>query len=140
MSEPLISVIIPAFNSASTLAESLQSVQAQTFKNFEAIIVDDGSTDETPDIARGFCAADSRFTLIRQPNGGVSAARNNGLGRARGEWVAFQDADDVWFAEKLERQLELTRQHPDANFIFTNMYFWDGARDLYPTYDARKRL
>ena len=140
MSEPLISVIIPAFNAAPTLAESLRSVQAQTFKNFEVIIVDDGSTDETADISRHFCAQDARFTIISQANGGPSVARNTALDVARGGWIAFQDADDVWFPAKLDKQIELARQHPDANLIYTNLYFWDGARDLYPGYKLHKPL
>ena len=140
MSEPLISVVIPAFNAAQTLAASLKSVQAQTFKDLEVIVVDDGSTDETAAIARAFCAEDSRFSVVSQPNGGVSVGRNTGIHRARGPWIAFHDADDLWLPEKLARQVEQIRSSPQANFFFTNILFWDGERDLYPTYRADKPL
>ena len=131
---PSVSVVIPAFNAASVIAETLESVRAQTFKDFEVIIVDDGSTDDTAAIVRRFCEADPRFSLAQQPNSDVSAARNNAILRSQGGWIAFLDADDVWLPKKLERQLELSRTDPRANFLFTNLYFWDGQRDLYPTF------
>jgi teichuronic acid biosynthesis glycosyltransferase TuaG len=138
--KPLISVIIPAFNAAAFIAETLQSVQAQTFTDFEVIIVDDGSTDETAAIARRFCGVDSRFFLIQQANLGVSAARNAGILQARGEWLAFLDADDVWLPEKLGRQMALFRADPGANFLFTNHFFWDGQRDLSVCYRENRPL
>jgi glycosyltransferase involved in cell wall biosynthesis len=140
MSEPSLSIIIPAFNAAKTLTESLDSIRAQTFSDFEAIIIDDGSTDETTAIARRYCAEDARFCTVSQPNGGASAARNAGVRRARGGWVGFQDADDTWFPQKLEKQFELIRGHPEANFIFTNLYHWADGRDLYCAYPLAKPL
>jgi teichuronic acid biosynthesis glycosyltransferase TuaG len=128
--QPLVSVIIPALNAAAVVAETLESVRAQTFKDFEVIIVDDGSTDATAAIARRYCETDPRFSLIQQPNQGVSVARNAAIGRARGEWIAFLDADDVWLPEKLARQLELAAADPLANFLFTNFCLWDGKGDL----------
>jgi glycosyltransferase involved in cell wall biosynthesis len=125
-----VSVLIPAWNAGHTIAETLDSVLAQTFADFEVIVVDDGSTDETAGIVRRFCAADPRFTLVTQPNQGVAAARNLALDRARGEFVAFLDADDAWLPQKLARQLELFRQKPQANLVFTNYYCWDGRQDL----------
>ena len=137
---PLVSVVIPAFNAASVIAETLDSVCAQTFQDFEVIIVDDGSTDETAAVAREFCAADARFTLIQQPNGGPSVARNTAVEHARGEWIAFLDADDVWLPEKLARQMELFREDPRANFLFTNYYFWDGSRNFSAYYRQSRPL
>ena len=132
MSEPpLISVIIPAFNAASVIGETLESVRHQTFENFEVIMVDDGSTDDTSAIAQKFCVSDPRFSLIRQANCGVSAARNRAIRQARGEWIAFLDADDVWMPQKLERQMDLGRQNPRANLLFTNFYMWDDPHDLH---------
>src|SRR5277367_606695 len=93
---PPVSVIIPVWNGATVLLETLRSLQVQTYANFEAIIVDDGSTDDTAAIAQKFCETDPRFSLIRQANGGVSAARNTAIERAQGEWLAFLDGDDVW--------------------------------------------
>jgi glycosyltransferase involved in cell wall biosynthesis len=137
---PPVSILIPAFNAAPTLAESLASVQAQTFGNFEAIVVDDGSRDETAAIAEATRAQDPRFHLLRQANHGRAAALNTALSRARGQWIAFQDADDVWLPEKLERQMALLSADSSANFLFTNFYFWDGCRDLYPALADSKPL
>ena len=141
MSEPLlISIVIPAFNAETTLAESLESVQSQTFADFEVVIVDDGSTDGTPGIARRFCAGDPRFSLMVGPHAGVSAARNAALDKARGGIIAFLDADDTWFPEKLERQIEVFREEPRVNLVFTNCHFWDGQRDLGRGYRTDKPL
>jgi glycosyltransferase involved in cell wall biosynthesis len=141
MSEiPLVSVIIPVWNGAACLPETLRALQAQTYGCFEALIVDDGSTDETAARAQKFCETDARFSLIRQANSGVSAARNAAIARARGEWIAFLDADDVWLPRKLECQMELSRQDSRANFLFTNYYFWDGQRDLGVHYRPRRPL
>lgn len=91
---PLISVIVPAFNASCTLRGALDALQGQSVKEFEAIIIDDGSSDDTCAIARGF-TDDARFRVVSQDNQGVSASRNVGLSLARGDWVAFLDADDT---------------------------------------------
>ena len=134
--KPLISVIVPAFNAELFLAETLTSVQQQTFREFEAIVVDDGSTDRTSEIARQFVEKDARFILLRQQkNIGESVARNAALKQARGEWIAFLDADDVWLPGKLAAQLDLLRQEPHANLLFTNYFLWDGQNDFGRRYD-----
>lgn len=92
----LISIIIPAYNVEKYIVECLQSVQRQTVANWQAIIVEDGSTDKTAKIAQTITEQDNRFRLIRQPNAGVSAARNTGLQAATGVYVAFLDGDDMW--------------------------------------------
>ena len=94
-SQPLISIVIPAFNAASVLDGALRSVQQQQYPHFQALVIDDGSTDGTATVARPFVDEDRRFILLQQPNRGVSAARNAGVAAARGEWIAFLDADDV---------------------------------------------
>ncbi len=86
---------MPVYNGEEWLGEALESLKGQTYGDFEAIIVDDGSIDNTAAIAKTFCAADTRFRLISQPNAGVSAARNHGIDLAAGEWIAFMDADDI---------------------------------------------
>lgn len=95
-----VSVIVPVYNGERFLREALESAFAQTLPPDEVIVVDDGSTDATPDIARSF-----PVDYVRQENAGVSAARNVALARVRGDVIAFLDADDVWLAEKLEKQL-----------------------------------
>ena len=90
-----ISVIVPVYNAEQWLREALESLQAQTYADFEAIMVDDGSTDGSGAICRAFHEADPRFRLISQPNAGLSAARNAGLDSAKGDWISFLDADDA---------------------------------------------
>ena len=95
-----VSVIIPLFNKAPYVARALHSVLAQTFTDFEVIVVDDGSTDDGGSVVRQF--ADDRVRMIKQDNGGPGAARNRGLAEAQGEYVAFLDADDCWLPTYLE--------------------------------------
>lgn len=98
----MISVIVPVYNAGEWLRDALTSLQGQTYADFEAILVDDGSTDGSADICRDFCGHDGRFRLLSQRNAGVSAARNAALDTARGEWIAFMDADDAMPADALE--------------------------------------
>jgi glycosyltransferase involved in cell wall biosynthesis/uncharacterized SAM-binding protein YcdF (DUF218 family) len=100
---PQISVVIPAFNRAQCIADAIRSVLAQTFADFELIVVDDGSTDGTAGVLEQF---GERVRVIRQENRGVSAARNAGIRAARAEWIAFLDSDDLWQPDKLRRQWE----------------------------------
>jgi glycosyltransferase involved in cell wall biosynthesis len=137
---PLVSVVIPAYNAAPVLGEALGSVQRQAHLHFEAIIVDDGSTDDTAGIARRFCAGDARFRLLRQANAGVSVARNTALEQARGEFIAFLDADDVWMPGKLARQIPLFREGSRTNLVFTNYFSGDGEQDLAPRYRSGQSL
>jgi glycosyltransferase involved in cell wall biosynthesis len=130
MPDPIVTVIIPAFNAGAVITETLSSVRQQTFADFEVIAVDDGSTDNTAEVVRNFCRTDPRFNLIQQENSGVSAARNQGIRRARGEFVAFLDADDVWLPSKLAVQVEIFRQKPQANLVYSNYFYWDGQKDL----------
>lgn len=139
-SQPLISIIIPAFNAASVLGVALRSVQEQQYPYFEALVIDDGSADDTETIARPFVEQDPRFVLLQQPNQGVSAARNAGLAAARGEWIAFLDADDMWFANKLARQVQCLRDSPEVDLIFSNYYLWDGRTDLRLRYAEHKQF
>jgi len=146
---PRISIIIPAYNAEPFLAETLASVQRQTYREFEVIVVDDGSTDRTGEIAQRFVEKDARFILLRQKNAGECVARNVALERARGEWIAFLDADDVWLSKKLAAQLDLLKQEPRANLLFTDYFSWDGQNDLgrrysdpdkFPDGDVGRRL
>lgn len=116
---PFVSVVVPTYNLARYTGEALESIQAQTFPDFEAIIVDDGSTDDTLDVIRPYLS-DPRFRLIEQANQGTAAARNTAITVASGEWIAFLDCDDLWLPEKLERQVELIKAHPRAALVFSN--------------------
>ncbi|MFL6255483.1 MAG: glycosyltransferase family 2 protein [Pyrinomonadaceae bacterium] len=124
----LVSVIMPAYNSGRYLAESVRSVQAQTFGGWELIIVDDGSTDDTAAVAQSLVDADPRVRYVARPNGGQGAARNTGLGTARGRLVAFLDSDDLWLPEKLAAQLAVLEE-TGADLVYTDGYIFsdDGA-------------
>ena len=125
MAQPLVSVIVPAFNAASTLRESIESALAGSYKNFEIIIVDDGSTDVTATVAEELITHEARVSLHRRDNGGVAAALNSGLALAQGEYVARLDADDLWHPAKLERQVEAARRNPNAALIYTWVRYID---------------
>jgi glycosyltransferase involved in cell wall biosynthesis len=103
MDSPLVSVVIPNYNYALYLAEAIESVLSQTYVHIELIVVDDGSTDASAQVARNF---GDRLMLIEQKNAGVSAARNRGMAAANGEFIAFLDSDDKWRPTKIERQLK----------------------------------
>uniref|UniRef100_A0A7C3ZB38 Glycosyltransferase family 2 protein n=1 Tax=Desulfobacca acetoxidans TaxID=60893 RepID=A0A7C3ZB38_9BACT len=106
-----VSVIIPTYNRAAWVVEAVTSVLAQTYQDFELVVVDDGSTDTTPAALARF---DGRIKVLRrETRRGVSAARNLGAAAAAGEWLAFLDSDDLWLPEKLARQVEYLRHHPD---------------------------
>ncbi len=118
MSEvPAVSVVIPLYNKGPHIARALNSVLAQTFQDFEVIVVDDGSTDDGAEVVRGF--DDPRIRMIQQENQGVSAARNRGIEAARAELVAFLDADDEWLPGFLETILRLRTLYPDAGLYGT---------------------
>jgi len=102
---PCVTVIIPAYNAATTIAESLLSVRRQTLENIEIIVVNDGSTDRTIEIVRAAQAVDDRVHLVAQTNQGVAIARNTGVAKAHAPYIALLDADDLWHPRKLELQL-----------------------------------
>ncbi len=121
---PLISVIVPAYKTRATIGETLDSVLAQTFEDYEIVVVDDGSPDDVVEFVAGQYPM---VRLVRQENRGLAGARNAGIREARGEWVAFLDSDDVWLPDKLERQVELLR--PGTDVVYSDCWFWrDGER------------
>lgn len=115
---PLVSVIMPAYNAERFIGEAVDSALAQTHNRLKIIIVDDGSTDNTP-AAIGRYAGDPRVRAYHQDNAGPAAARNHGISYARGEYVAFLDADDLWKPDKLEKQLALFRGNPDLGLVYS---------------------
>ncbi len=113
---PRVSVIVPAYNAAWCVGRAVDSVLAQTWRDFELIVVDDGSRDGTAEILAGYGAA---VRVVSKTNGGLSSARNAGIAAARGEYVAFLDADDWWLPGKLERQVALLDSRPSLLFCST---------------------
>ena len=128
MSEPLVSIVIPAYNAARTLVATVESALAQTVQDFEIIVVDDGSGDMTLDVARSI--ADPRVRVLSQANGGAAAARNTGVTAATGEYVALLDADDLWLPHKLERQLAMLKLTPGVDAVQSGALFVDDKLDL----------
>ncbi len=110
MSKIQVSVIMPAYNAEKHIARSVQSVLDQTFTQWELIIVDDGSVDATGDIVKGFALADKRITYLHQENSKQGKARNEGILFSSGVYIAFLDADDIWFPKKLEKQIVLINE------------------------------
>jgi len=125
---PTISVIVTAYNQAPVLELTLRSVQAQTFKDFEILLINDGSTDATREVADRF--HDPRLQVFSFPNGGYSRALNRGLDRASGAFIAFVDGDDLWTPDKLERQLQALERHPEAGAAYSWTRFIDRAGTL----------
>ena len=112
-----VSVVIPAYNAVATLEAAIASVRHQAYSPIEILLVDDGSTDASPEVIRRLAVADLR--AFRQPNRGVSAARNTGIREARGELIAFLDADDEWLPGKLARQVEFLSLRPEVGLVYT---------------------
>jgi glycosyltransferase involved in cell wall biosynthesis len=133
---PQVSVVIPTFNRAWCLREALDSVLAQDFRGFELIVVDDGSTDDTPQMLGAYGES---IRLLRQENRGVSAARNAGVAAAQGDLIAFLDSDDIWLPGKLARQVEFFRRHPEALICQTEERWVKNGRRVNPGRRHRKR-
>lgn len=119
--EGLVSVVIPAYNVASHIAEAIESVLAQDYPDLEIIVVDDGSSDDTADVV---ASRFPRVHLIRKANGGAASARNVGIRSARGQYVAFLDADDIWLPGKLSAQVGYMKAHPGVQMVCTGFAQW----------------
>jgi glycosyltransferase involved in cell wall biosynthesis len=119
----LFSVIIPAFNAERFIEDTLLSVRRQSIENWEAIVVDDGSSDDTPRVVRRMASSDRRIRIVAGQHVGVSAARNLGMSLARGRYLALLDADDLWCAEKLEAHLRHLETQPEVGVSFSQVRF-----------------
>ena len=132
--QPLVSAVIPVFNCEDFLSEALKSVFSQTYSNIETIVVDDGSTDDSAEIAGSYPEVDYYY----QENQGVSAARNTGISSSEGEFVAFLDADDVWKPEKTKAQIDYMKSHSECeisatkgkNFLEANTKLPPGLKEV----------
>lgn len=131
MNTPTVSVVLPTFNRAKLLSRALDSIIAQTHEAWEIVLVDDGSTDDTPRVIDRYARdLGDRLVVIRKENEGCSAARNAGIDASRGRFVAFLDSDDAFIPTKLERQLDLFRRCPELGFVFSDYAYikLDGTR------------
>jgi glycosyltransferase involved in cell wall biosynthesis len=137
MSEPRVTVVVPAFRAEGTIRRALDSLRAQTCQDFETLVIDDGSPDETAAIV---AAEYPEVRLIRQENAGVSRSRNRGAAEGRGEFVSFLDADDEWAPEKIERQLAVFAERPDVACCGTNGWVVVGQRRYLFNNPRRPRL
>jgi len=126
----LVSVVIPAYNAEKTILETIQSIQKQTFCNFELIVINDGSTDKTVELIN--TNVDSRVRTFSYENGGLPVARNRGIAHATGEFITFIDADDLWVPDKLELQLAALQQHQEAGVAYSwTAFINDKGQFLY---------
>jgi len=132
MNEALVSIIIPVYNSEQYITECIDSVLNQSYQNFEIIVVDDGSTDDTSSIITQY--NNDKITLYHQQNSGSGAARNHGVKKASGAWIAFIDADDIWLPDKLHKQLT---NCSDKAWSHTDLYFHG---DIYPRHTKTTEL
>ncbi len=134
--QPLISVVIPCFNSQATLRETLDCVLSQSWSNLEVIAVDDSSTDNTPALLRAYAISDPRVRVIRQANAGCGAARNAGIRQAKGQFVGLIDADDLWHRDYLAAHMQRFDANPELGVSFTRVRFIEN--DGMPTSEATR--
>lgn len=138
-----ISVILPTYNRAYCIRRAVDSVLCQTWSHWELLVVDDGSTDNTEEIIAAYAASDERVRYCRKArNQGVSAARNEGIRLARHEYIAFQDSDDVWHADKLEKQMRIFENQPELGLVYCAMQGTrqDGSAVRVPDISIDRRL
>lgn len=132
---PKVSVIIPTYNRARFVGEAIDSVLAQTYKDYEIIVVDDGSTDNTQEVLKHY---GHKIRYFRQENKGISAARNLALEKARGEYIAFLDDDDLWLPEKLEKQIDVLERNPDLAFVASETHVINGKGEIIDRFKRGK--
>jgi glycosyltransferase involved in cell wall biosynthesis len=126
----LVSVIIPTYNRADFIGDSIRSVLEQTYSNLELIVVDDGSTDDTESVVAAF--SDPRFRYVRQPNRGRSNARNQALSLAKGKYITFLDSDDMYLPDKVQLQVNYLRSHPGTGMVYTSAHCVDDQGNMLP--------
>ena len=138
-----VSIILPTYNRAHCIGRAVESVLDQTYPAWELLVIDDGSTDNTEERIADYAASDGRVRYCRQAcNRGVSAARNEGIRQARYEYIAFQDSDDAWRADKLEKQMRVFEESPEAGLVYCAMQGTrqDGSAVRIPDASIDRRL
>lgn len=129
MIEPLVSIVIPLYNKEDFILQALKSIVAQTYTSWECIIVDDGSTDSSARLVKEFdLAKNMNCVFLSQRNLGPSAARNAGINSAKGAYIAFLDADDIWLPSKLEKQVTFMEQNPNVGLCLTNYVIFNNLK------------
>ena len=136
---PTVSILTPAYNSAKFIRQTLDSALGQTFTDFEMIVIDDGSTDETRVIVEEYAGRDDRVRVISQSNAGIAAARNRAMSVARGRFLALLDSDDVWLPSYLSEQTAILSERPDIAVLSANAINFGGAFDGSPLLPIRAR-
>jgi glycosyltransferase involved in cell wall biosynthesis len=131
-----VSIIMPAYNRANYIAETINSVQKQTYSHWELIIIDDGSDDDTSTIVQSI--KDSRIQFYQQEHGGMEKALSHGMKKACGDFIALIDSDDLWAAEKLEKQIKVMEQYPDAGFCMSGGYNFQKAGEALDYFYSQK--
>lgn len=131
-----VSIIIPTYNYGFVLSETLESVLAQTHQNWECLIVDDGSTDNTEEIVKKYLEKDKRFLYHKQVNSGVSVARNRGISHANGEFIQFLDGDDLISPQKLSHQIAHFDSNPDIDISYTDNFYFRDSNPGVLSYDS----
>ena len=126
-----VSVIIPSYNSSRYLSQAIESVLAQSYKEFEIIVVDDGSTDNTRKAVEKF---KDNVIYLYKSNGGPASARNLGISKSIGEYIAFLDADDYWLPKKLKTQIDFIKKHEEFALIHSNTWVFEESKQLYPRF------
>lgn len=126
-----VSVILPTYNRSHLIGDAIQSVLDQSYTDFELIVIDDGSTDDTANLVQAF--NDNRIRYIYQPNGGVANARNHGVRQAKHDLITFLDSDDVYLPHKLQKQVDYFQAHPNTVFLYSNYLFVDADLNLIET-------
>lgn len=122
-SAKLVSVILPTYQREKLLAEAIQSVLSQSYKDWELWVIDDGSTDQTAELVRCFREKDGRIRYFHQSNSGPASARNKGMELSQGEFIAFLDSDDLWLPVKLQKQMEIFHGKPEIGFVYCGGHF-----------------
>ncbi|MCD6460431.1 glycosyltransferase family 2 protein, partial [bacterium] len=144
MINPKVSIIIPVYNNESTIEETLNSIVSQTYTNYEVIICDDGSTDSTSKIIEEYAMDYSKFNYHKIKHcGNPGQVRNTAATYAKGKYIAFLDSDDVWYPEKLEKQVELFNKYPDAGLVFTDImdYYNDfSSKNMFKSWVCKSNV
>ena len=140
MSQELISVIIPCYNYSRFLPEAVESVRQQSHASWECLIIDDGSKDDTREVATGLAASDPRITYHYKINGGLSSARNHGIGLAKGKYLCFLDADDLFDKNKLREQAACFLANPQADVVYGKAMFFENSNTARHYHNKEKTV